>query len=361
MVVDRNTHRDVGVRTVLLRVALQQVRTQRRLGLRKHHIVAFVAHGTQRGVERSKDVEIGRGTGGPAVGRKVEEHHGNFALGNPGFTQGDQFGDAGRQGFCPVVTDVHVLGAGCFETAMAVAALTEFAGARGASAEDGGAGRAVQLWDRDLDRRLDRHQPAARIPPLFQTLELDGLGSDVGNIERGQHLFGRLGVVVGGAAHQGETGQRDHGIDRRSTVAQEKGFDRRALVEADGEGRHDLQSLCLQCCNGAIVVTCIARQDVRAHQQQPDPASALRRLQARKLARLLGDAPRQSRVVESQVRVVERRLGRQRTAQAAARTGRVAVDQKADEMHDVMLGSGQPVLQRQEVGAHVLRRAGNEA
>ena len=44
-----------------------------------------------------------------------------------------------------------------------------------------------------------------------------------------------------------------------------------------------------------------------------------------------------------------------------ARPVGVAVDQHADHVGDVVVRAGQPVLQRQEVGAHVLRGAGDEA
>ena len=39
----------------------------------------------------------------------------------------------------------------------------------------------------------------------------------------------------------------------------------------------------------------------------------------------------------------------------------VAVHQEVDHVRDVLLGAGEPVLQRQEIGAHVLRGAGDEA
>ena len=127
---------------------------------------------------------------------------------------------------------------------------------------------------------------------------------------------------------------------------QEEGFYRRALIEAYGKGGNDLQPLCLQRCNGAVVVAGVAGQNVRAHQQQPDTAAALRGLQAWQLARLLRNAGRQSWVIQSQVGIVARRFGRQGTAQTTARTSRVAVDQEANQMHDVVLGPGEPVLQR---------------
>ena len=127
VIVDRNTHRDVCVGAMLLGIALQQVCTKRLLGLREFDVVALVPHGAQRGIEGGEDVEIGGRAGCPAIRRKVEEHDRNLALGNPSFTQGHQFGDAGCQGLRPVVANVHILGAGCFEAAMTMAALTEFA------------------------------------------------------------------------------------------------------------------------------------------------------------------------------------------------------------------------------------------
>ena len=66
-------------------------------------------------------------------------------------------------------------------------------------------------------------------------------------------------------------------------------------------------------------------------------------------------------MVDADIGVFDRRLGLDDAAQAAARTVGVTVHQQADHVGDVLLGSRQPVLQRQEVGPHVLRGAGNEA
>ena len=40
-----------------------------------------------------------------------------------------------------------------------------------------------------------------------------GCAATIGHVELRQNVFGRLGVVVGGPADQGEPGQRNHRID----------------------------------------------------------------------------------------------------------------------------------------------------
>ena len=47
-------------------------------------------------------------------------------------------------------------------------------------------------------------------------------------------------------------------------------------------------------------------------------------------------------------------------AQRFARAFGIAVDEEADEIHNVVVGAREPILQRQEIGAHVLRGARNE-
>ncbi len=51
----------------------------------------------------------------------------------------------------------------------------------------------------------------------------------------------------------------------------------------------------------------------------------------------------------------------QRAAQHAPLAIGIAVDEEAHEIGDVLLGPGQPVLQGQEIGAHILGRARDEA
>jgi hypothetical protein len=65
-------------------------------------------------------------------------------------------------------------------------------------------------------------------------------------------------------------------------------------------------------------------------------------------------------MVDADVRILDG-IGRlQRSTQAGARSGGVAIDEETDEIRDVLVGPRKPVLQREEVGPHILRSAGNE-
>ena len=62
---------------------------------------------------------------------------------------------------------------------------------------------------------------------LLKALELQRCHGHIGHVEPAQNLFRRPGIVVGRAADQRETGQRDHRIDLRAALVEEVFFDRR--------------------------------------------------------------------------------------------------------------------------------------
>ena len=66
-------------------------------------------------------------------------------------------------------------------------------------------------------------------------------------------------------------------------------------------------------------------------------------------------------MIDADVRIVDRRGGLDGGAQRGARAGGIARHHQADEIGDVLFRTGEPVLQRHEVGAHVLCGSGNEA
>ena len=70
---------------------------------------------------------------------------------------------------------------------------------------------------------------------------------------------------------------------------------------------------------------------------------------------------REARVVDADIGIFDRRRRLERAAQRAARRRRRSGRPEAHHVGDVLVGAGQPVLQRQEIGAHVLRGAGDEA
>ena len=50
-------------------------------------------------------------------------------------------------------------------------------------------------------------ETAIRLSPLLKRLEFDRMRGDKGNIKLCQNLFGSLGVIVCGTAHEREPGQ----------------------------------------------------------------------------------------------------------------------------------------------------------
>ena len=181
---------------------------------------------------------------------------------------------------------------------------------------------------------------------------------EIGHVELGQDVLGRLRVVVGGTADQREAGQRDHRIDCAAAVLHEEALDRRALVETAGEGRDHAQAFRLERRDDAVIMAGIAGQQIRAQQQHADRAAFVRDFW--EPVDRVGDAALHARVIHADIGIFDRcrRLGD--AAKGSARPVRIAVDQQTDHIDDVLLGARQPVLQRQEIGAHVLRGAGNE-
>ena len=221
---------------------------------------------------------------------------------------------------------------------------------------------AVQLRQRDHHRRLHRQQPARVGLPLVHGLELDRVRRDVGHVQLRQQVLRGAAVVVGGAADQAEPGQRHHGIAPSATPsAHEIPLDRRARVQAAGEGGDDAQALRLHRRDHAVIVPGVAGDQVGPQQHQPDRAGRTDAQRARQLLQPLHHAARRARVIQPDLGILDRGRRPRPAGEAAARAAGVAAHQHADQVRQVLVRPGQPVLQRQEVGPHVLRGAGDEA
>ena len=135
-----------------------------------------------------------------------------------------------------------------------------------------GAGRAVQLWNGHHDGAFHRQQTTVRAAPLVKRLKFNGMRGHVGHIQFGQYLFCGFGIVVGRATDQRKTTERDHGIHANLAVLDEKSINGWAGVQAGCKSRNHAQTLGLQGRNHAIVMTRIARQQIRTQQQNTDGA-----------------------------------------------------------------------------------------
>ena len=362
VVVCGDAHMHVGLRAVAQRVAVDDAFAKVVHAVRHLDRVALALHGRHGVEQRLEHRQEGGGAGVAGVRREVEDHGGDLALGALRAAQVDQLAHARGQQVGALDATVHVV---------AVHHILEGAGMRAAGAGDvlgaatpaehHRAGGAVELGDRDHHGRLDRQQPARRAAPLVERLELDRGHGEIGHVEFGQDVFGRLRVVVGRATDQRKTGQRNDGVDGRPAVIEEERVDRGARVEAGCKARHHPQTARFHGGDHAVVVVGIAGQQVRPHQQQADAAALAGGGHAGQVGELGGHAGRHARVVDAELGVFNRRLRLDDAAQHLARAVGIAVDQELHHVRDVRFRARQPVLQGQEIGAHVLRGARDEA
>jgi len=189
VVVGADAREDIGLRTEALGIAVDDLLAQRIHTGRQRHGVTLTLHRAQRVVERLEDRQESRGAGVAGVGREVEDHRGDPALGPLGAAQVDQLAQPGSEHVGTLAATVHVVAG-------------RFPRQRAAPAEDHRAGGAVQLGDRDHHGRFHRQQASRRRGPLRQRLELHRGDREVGHVQPGQHVFGRLRVVVGRAADE---------------------------------------------------------------------------------------------------------------------------------------------------------------
>ncbi len=194
MLVGRDAGMDIGIRAEALGIAVDDPLAQLVHRGRQLDRIALGLERAERVVKRFEHAQIGRGADRAAIGREVEQDDREAALGGRGAAQLDQPGDPRRQHAGALVVE-------------ALVARPIGGGLVAAAAEHHRASRAIQLRDRDHHGRLDRGQAARRALPLLERLELQRMGGEVGHIQAGQHRFGGAGIVVGGAADQGEAGQ----------------------------------------------------------------------------------------------------------------------------------------------------------
>ena len=189
-------------------------------------------------------------------------------------------------------------------------------------------------------------------------LKFQRMGGDIGNIELRESLLGCARIIIGGPANKGEAGERDHGIHRWHIIAHEVRVHRRAGIQPRGEYWDHVQPLRLKRVNHAVIVARIIGQHIGTQKHQADRALGTR---PRQQIRAFHDASLGARVIKTDFRILDRRFDLQPADHGLARPGRVAVDQHADHIRDIIRRTSQPVLKRQEIGADVLCGAGDEA
>ena len=220
-----------------------------------------------------------------------------------------------------------------------------------ASGIDGGVGRAVDFRQGDEHGGFDRTKPAARSAPLAQRLEFQGVCRDIGHVECGKGGHGGGAVVIGGATDKAEAGERNHRIH----AAREIGVDGGATVEASGKGGQDGQPLCFEGADDAVVMRGVRGEDVGAQHQKAHGRHGA--FGAGNGGNIGGDAGGKVGMIQAHIGVIDGGLGRDRFPFAL---GRIARDEVADHLFDIVVGPAEPVLHRQEPCPQVLRLAGKE-
>ena len=184
------------------------------------------------------------------------------------------------------------------------------------------------------------------------------MGGDIGPVQLGEDLLGCLGVAVRRAADKAETGQVDDGINRRLAVLHHQRFDGRTLVETTRKRRNDVQATALQRADDAVVMVAVLAQHIGAQHQHADGADSV--LFPRQIGQVFRHALRQIGVINADFRIFLRRFHLGLAAQTLAWAIGITIDQCLDHLKGVVVAASQPILQGEEIGAHILRGAGHE-
>ena len=358
---DQGVH--IGLRAITLGIALDDPLAQRIDAGRHVDPVALALECGQCVVQGLEHTEECRRTGAARIGRKVEQHNADLALGQRRAPQGDQPSHPRSQGISAFAAGVHVVRPDRLEAA-ALGTTGASAGAGAASAAvDHVAGGAIEFRDRHHHGGLDRQKALPRSAPTVERLEFHRGHSQIRQVQAGQQVLGRARIVVGRPADQGKTGQGHQGVDGGLAVLHEKGLHCRTVVQAAGKGWNDAHATRLQRGDHAVIVSRVAGQDIRAQQQHTHRALGAGGRHPGQVGQTVGQALTrfglQAGVVEAHLGVLDGWRHFQ-PAQHRARTGRIAVDEQTDQALNVVLRAGQPVLHGQEIRTHILGGSGNE-
>ena len=360
MVIGADPGCNIGISAELVCIAMDDGIAKLIHRLRGLDGIAFILKTVQRRVQRFEHRQMGGGTGGPGVGREVEQDNRKLARGSLGAAQLDQAEDLAGQRVGALGTAVHrpdiVIGG---EFAVAAAAGAALRRAIGPTAENAGSHRAIQFGNGQHHRRFQRQKAHLAGTPLLERLEFDRMRRDIGHVETGQRFHRSIHVVIGGTADQREAGQVDDRIDLRLAVPDKKFLDRRPGVEAVGEGGNDAQATGFQRPDHAVIMAGIAAEQIGAQHQQPDRAGRL--LRCRQSCRIFGQPLLQVGMIDTHFGIFTGWLGSHLAKQRRAVARGIAVDQRAHHVDDIVVRSGQPVLHGQEILPDILRRTGNEA
>ena len=350
---------DIGFGPEARGIALQNRFAQRIDRGWNFDLIAFAVEPLQRRVERRKHAEELRRTRRTRIGWEVEQDDRDALLGIGRATQRDDLADARGEHLGALGAGVHRADFACRgEVALAAAASAGRVGPIRAPAEHHRDGAAVEFGDRDHHRRFEREQALPVCTPGLQRLEFDRVRRDVRHVELGQHRLGGGGVVIGWSADHAEAGEVYDGIDDGRAVLEEQCLDRGTPVEPARKGRDHVQPARLHRGDHAVIVPRVLGEDIGAQHQHADRALGVGA--TRQSGGGVRDAVGKRGVIDANFGIVARGFGLHRAAQGAARAIGIAIDQTADHVDDIVVRCSEPILHRQEIGAHVLRGAGDE-
>ncbi len=355
---------DIGLGAIARRIANQDRRAQRIDAFRHFDGVAFARQPLERGVERFEHAEELRGASRAGIGREIEQHDRNAALRcrRAGqidllhYARGERFGAFGAAFHLP-----HACNAGSGKRAAIGAAGAGLAAAVRTAAENHRLDGPIKLGNRDHHRRFQRQQPLRVRAPGLKCLEFHRMRGDIGPVKLGEDRLGRCRIVVGRAADKAEARQVHHGIDRALAVLHEQRLDRRPPIKTAGKGRDHAQAPGLHRRDHAVIMARILGEHIGAQHEEADRTALARSGAGGQGRSTRRHARGHRRVIDADFGIFARRFGLHRAAQGGTLAGSIAVDQRADHVHHVVVAAREPVLQGQEIGAHVLRGARHEA
>ena len=181
---------------------------------------------------------------------------------------------------------------------------------------------------------------------------------NIGNVERGELLDGCIDIIVGRSTHQGKSGEVNDSIHDRLAVLDEITFYGWTSVQSAGEGGDDFQTLRLQHFNHAVIMAGILTQQIGPQHQNTDRPDGV--FDGRKFLFIFEKTLFHIGMVDADFGISAGQLGGHMALQCLACTAGIAVNQATHHIDNIVIGSGQPILQGQKILPYVLRRARNE-
>ena len=268
MVTGGDAMQDIGLGAMHLGIALQQAFSQLIHAGGHLHGITLLGQALQGVVQGFEHRQERGGADVSGLGREIEQHDRQFALGTGFAAHRDPTRDPLGEHVDALKARMHVVVLRvCIKRARLCATLTLAACGTGATCKDGGGGGAVQFGDRHHDGALHRQQTALGLCPLVDRLKFQRMGAHIRHVQLFEQGLCGLGIVVSGPAHQGKSRQGEQGVDLGLTLAHEKLLHCRSRIQATGKRGDDPKAARLAGLDHRVIVCRVAREQVRAQHQ----------------------------------------------------------------------------------------------